>query len=64
MDSTNRDAADCYRIVSERTHFRLDRADQIASGLRGTSNLAIAVSQPYDAIALLNREGNATQVES
>ena len=57
VDSTNPAAADCYRIVSERTHFKLERAAKIASGLRGTANLAIAVSQPYYAVALLNREG-------
>jgi hypothetical protein len=57
VDSTNSDAADCYRIVSERTHFKLERAAQIASGPRGTANLAIAVSQPYYAVALLNRDG-------
>lgn len=57
MDSTNNDAGDCYRIVAERTHFRLERDNQIASFPKGTTNFAIATSQRYDAIALLNREG-------
>jgi hypothetical protein len=57
VDSTNPDAADCYHIVSERTHFRLERAQQIAAGQRGTSNLAVCISQHYDAVALLNRDG-------
>ena len=57
VDSTNPDAADCYHIVSERTHFRLERSQQIASGQRGTCNLAVSVSQCYDAVALLNRDG-------
>jgi len=64
VDSTNNDAADCYHIVSERTHFRLERYNQIASAQRGTANLAIAVSQRYDAIALLNREGNSLPEQS
>ena len=57
VDSTNNDAADCYQIVSERTHFRLERYNQIASGQKGTTNLAIAVSQRYNATALLDRDG-------
>lgn len=57
VDSSNPDAADCYRIVSVRAHFELDRSEQITTGLRGTSNLAIAISQPDNAIALLSREG-------
>ena len=57
MDSTNPDAADCYRIVAERTHFRLEKAARIATGPRGTANLAIAVSQRFWAVALLNRDG-------
>jgi hypothetical protein len=57
IDSTNPDAADCYQIVPERTQFKLERMEQIASGQNGTTNYAIAISQPYDAVALLNLEG-------
>src|SRR5271154_497618 len=57
IDSTNRDAADCYQIVPERTQFKLERMGQIASGPNGTTNYAIAISQTYDAVALLNQEG-------
>ena len=59
VNSSNNDAADCYRIVSERTQFTLRRHDQIALGRKGTENLAIAVSQSDETIALLSRDGKA-----
>lgn len=57
VDSTERNAADCYQIVSASTHFRLDRFSQIAQGSIAAANISIAVSQPYSAVALLNRQG-------
>ena len=60
VDSSNPDAGDCYQISKERTVFRLDRCENIAKGERGTTNLHVAVSQPYDAVALLNKEGNVS----
>jgi hypothetical protein len=57
IDSANPDAADCYRIVQERTRFRLERDSQIVSAQRGTMNLAVAISQPHNAVALINKSG-------
>ena len=57
IDSANRDGADCYNIVKSRTTFRLEPTSQIVSEQSGTGNLAVAVSQPYDAVALLNKTG-------
>lgn len=59
MDSSNPQAGDCYQITKERTVFRLDRCENIAMGERGTTNLFVAVSHPYDAVALLNKEGTS-----
>jgi hypothetical protein len=60
VDSANPDAADCYRIVRERNGFRLDRASQIVTAAKGTQNIAIAVSQAYDAVAFLSKQGIST----
>lgn len=57
VDSANPDGADCYNIVKSRTTFRLEPNSQIVSGQTGTDNLAVAVSQPYDAVALLGKTG-------
>lgn len=57
MDSSNPHAGDCYEISKERTVFKLDRCENIAMGERGTMNLHVAISQPYDAVALLDKEG-------
>jgi hypothetical protein len=57
IDSANRNAADCYRIIPVRNEFRLDRASQIISAARGTDHLAITVSQPFEAIAWVSKKG-------
>ena len=59
MDSSNPHAGDCYEISKERTVFKLDRCENIAMGERGTTNLHVAISQPYDAVALLDKEGTS-----
>ena len=59
VDSSNPDAGDCYQISKERTFFKLDRCENISKEEQGTTNLAVAVSQPYDAVALLNKDGTS-----
>jgi hypothetical protein len=56
--STDPGVPDCYRITQEGSRFRLEPdSTQIGIPGKGTTNLAIAISQSYDAVALLNREG-------
>lgn len=55
MDSTWRGACDSYQVVDDGLRFKLEKCAQIASGARGTCNVAIAASR--DAVALYNKEG-------
>lgn len=57
VDSTNTHAPDRFRIVPERTRFRLDKRGQIALKQGGTKNIAIASSSEFNAIAILSRDG-------
>ena len=71
VDSGNSDAPDCFRLnapesvdlnlqgrlKTEAQQNILERSDQNSSGKDGTSDIAITVSHPYNAVALLNRKG-------
>lgn len=56
LDSTYSGARDTYQIGTGKI-FTLTAGTKIATGPRGTSNIAIAVSEQYDAVALLNKDG-------
>jgi hypothetical protein len=59
MDSAWCGACDCYQVVNDGVRFKLEKCVQIASGPRGTCNVAIASSQVGDAVALFNKEGSS-----
>jgi len=56
LESSHPDVPDCFQIIHEGPRFRLQPRTRIATG-KGTSNVAIAVSQRYAAMALLSKEG-------
>jgi hypothetical protein len=56
MDSTWRGACDCYQVADDGLRFKLEKCAQIASGPRGTCNVAIAAS--HDTVALYTKEGS------
>ena len=56
LDTTDAAAHDCYRIKNKGRVYELEKFTQIASGPSGTTNMAIAVSQAHDAVALLGKD--------
>ena len=56
LDTTDAAAHDCYRIKNKGRVYELEKFTQIASGSSGTKNMAIAVSQAHDAVALLTKD--------
>jgi len=57
LDTTDAAAHDCYRIKNKGRVYELEKFTQVASGPSGTTNMAIAVSQAHDAVALLGKDG-------
>lgn len=54
LDSPFAEAPDCYQIELAQDRFTLQAIEQVSDG---TPILAVAVSQPYYAIATLTRKG-------
>jgi hypothetical protein len=57
LDSADPAAHDCYRIKNRGSGYELAEFTQIATGPNGTTNMAIAVSQAHEAVALLGKDG-------
>ena len=56
LDTTDAAALIRYRIKNKGRVYELEKFTQIASGASGTTNMAIAVSQAHDAVALLGKD--------